>query len=506
MPLNISAIDTAIILVYVAATVVFGLYLGRTAKDLSSFLVGGRNLPWYAVLGSIVATETSAVTFLSIPGITYATGGDFSFLQLAAGFVLGRWLVVWWFLPRFFEGQIFTAYDILHQRFGGLTQRTASLIFMITRTVSDGLRLYLTAIVLEKVTGLGIAPCIASIGAVTILYASFGGIRSVVWNDCIQLLVYLAGAVAAVWTISAALPDGLTSIVGMGAAEGKFQGVSLDFGLTSANLWVGLLGGCFISLATHGTDQMMVQRYLCSATRRGARWAVALSGPAVFAQFALFLFLGVALMAFDRAGGSGAQWDKDEALAAYVVQYMPVGLCGITLAAVFSVAMSTLSSSLSSSASAVVNDFVKPVWERRAPSEDDSAEAAARMDRRLTRASRWWTAIFGVLQVGVGIVVASTPALSAPSVIFQVIAVAGLASGLILGVFLLDRSARRWDQRSILFGMATGFIVTTVVIMAPEGSPLKIHSWWSAVVASLTTVAVSYAVDTLLSLRSKSSS
>lgn len=508
MPLNISPIDTAIVVFYVLATVVWGLYLGRRSGDLTEYLVGGRNMPWYAVLGSIIATETSAVTFLSIPGTTYADGGNFGFLQLAAGFIVGRWVVVLCLLPRFFQGKIFTAYDVLQERFGNLTQRTASLIFMVTRTLADGLRLYLTAIVLEKVTGLDIAVCITAIAAVTVIYASFGGIRSVVWNDCVQLVVYLAGAVATLWFISAALPGGWREIIAVGREEQKFDWLNLSFSPTTANLWAGIVGGCFISLATHGTDQMMVQRYLCSRRPSGAAWAVALSGPIVFLQFALFMAVGVALAAFhqsplDLAAGVHAPQAKDEVLAGFVVHHLPIGLCGLTLAAVFSVAMSTLSSSLSSSASAVVNDFLKPRWLRRSNGAAEVATDAEALDRRLTRASRWWTAIFGALQAAVGVVVASVPALASPSVINQVIGIAGLTSGLILGIFLLGMIPRRFAQRSVLVGMATGFAATIVVMLAPEDAPWKLHSWWAAAIASLTTVAVAWMAD-LFSPRSPS--
>lgn len=496
LSLNISNIDTAIVVLYVAATLAMGIWIGRGAKTLSGFLVGGRNLPWLAVLGSIIATETSAVTFLSVPGISFSAGGDFGFLQLALGFMLGRLVVIAWLLPSYFKGEIFTAYDVLHRRFGGLTQRTASLIFLLTRTVSDGLRLYLTGLVLGKVTGIDISVCIAAIGGATILYATLGGIKSVVWNDCVQLIVYLAGAVAALWVIASGIPDGWQGIIDAGRANDKFTWIDGEFSLRSANLWAGIIGGSFISLATHGTDQMMVQRLLCARSHRGAALALGASGPLVVLQFALFLLVGVALAAHYQHAGSAAGLENDEVLAGFIVESMPVGLCGLTLAAVFSVAMSTLSSSLSSSASAVVNDFLKPRLEQQSRDED-AVDAADRLDRRLTRASRIWTAVFGACQVMVGVIVVNSPNLAARSVVHQVITVAALTSGLILGVFLLGMASRLFAQRSILIGMLSGFVVTVACILPPAEADWSIHGWWAAVIASGTTYAVTWGIDLL---------
>ncbi|WP_164102185.1 sodium:solute symporter family transporter [Candidatus Laterigemmans baculatus] len=497
--LNISSVDAAIVLLYVAATLAMGVWIGRSSNTLSGFLVGGRSLPWLAVLGSIIATETSAVTFLSVPGITFAEDGNFGFLQLALGFILGRFIVIGWLLPSYFKGEIFTAYDVLHQRFGGLTQRTASLIFLITRTVADGLRLYLTGLVLEKVTGIDTSICIAAIGAATIVYATLGGIKSVVWNDCIQLIVYLAGAVAAIWVIASGLPGGLQEIVDSGRASEKFQWIRGSFSLASANLWAGVIGGSFISLASHGTDQMMVQRLLCARNRRGAALALGGSGPLVFLQFALFLFVGVALAAHYQHLGTEVTLEKDEVFARFIVDVMPMGLCGLTLAAVFSVAMSTLSSSLSSSASAVVNDFLKPRYERQRPSshlvDRDSVEGNTWLDRRLTRASRLWTAIFGGCQILVGVIVVNSPSLASKSVVNQVITVAALTSGLVLGVFILGHARRRFAERSILIAMLSGFFVTVLCIMPPPEAAWAVHGWWAAVIASGTTFVVAWAVD-----------
>lgn len=492
MEFRISTIDTTILLAYVLATLGFGLWIGRGPQTLSRYMVGGRDLPWWVVLGSIIATETSAVTFLSVPGLAFVDGGNFGFLQLALGLMLGRLIVVIWFLPSYFRGEeLFTAYDVLRTRFGVLTQRAASAIFIVTRTVADGLRLYLTALVLGQVSGIDLTLCVLAIGLVTIIYAAIGGIRSVAWNDCVQLVVYLIGGIAAVLVITGRLPGGIQSVIDFGRSTDRFQIIDpAPFSFSSANLWAGIVGGLFITLATHGTDQMMVQRYLCARGLRQARWAVGLSGPLVAIQFALFLLVGVSLATWIDSGGTLRTDNRDEVFAAFIVDQMPIGLCGITLAAVFSVAMSTLSSSLSSSSSAVVNDFLKP---RLALQDVDPA----RLDKRLTSAGKSATVVFGCLQIAVAVVVIHWPSMVAASVVHQVITIAGFSSGLIVGIFFLGKTSRRYAQRSGLIGMLAALVVTTLLIFAPTDSPWKVHGWWAAAIASCACFAFASIIDRL---------
>lgn len=430
--------DAVIVVAYLLASTLLGIWIGRGNQNAGDYLLANRSLPWWAVMGSIVATETSTATFLSVPGLSFVQGGNFGFLQLALGFVAGRFLIAVFILPQYFRGRLFTAYEVLHKRFGGLTQKTASLIFLITRNLGDGLRLFLTAIVLEKVAGLDLPLCIIAIGIATIAYTFVGGIKAVVWNDCIQLVVYVVGGVVALGLITTRLPGGLTQLAEFMSSEHKLTVFDFRLDLSQTyTFWAGMIGGTMLNLGTHGTDQMMVQRYLCTKGQREAGRALVVSGFIVFAQFCLFLTLGAALACYYNAMPQPVTFERsDEVLATFIVNEMPVGLVGLTLAAVFSAAMSTLSSSLNSSAGAVVNDFLQP---------DRSAE-------QQMQSSRVWTIVFGLIQIGIGIVASKI----SRSVVNDALAIAGFSAGLLLGVFVLGTIAKNVGQRSAMLGLLLG--------------------------------------------------
>nr|WP_236649113.1 sodium:solute symporter [Rhodopirellula sp. SM50] len=487
MDLSISLIDASILVVYMLAMVALGVWVGRDQKDLSGYLLGGRDLPWWAILGSIVATETSTATFLSVPGIAFAAGGDMRFLQLALGFLLGRVIVAIVLVPLYCRGKIFTAYEILQQRFGGASKQCASLLFLITRNLGDGLRLFLAGIALEKVLGIDLHLCIALIGIATILYTFFGGMKAVIWSDCLQLVVYMAGGLLALKILVGFLPGGWAELWEFGNSSGRFQ--LLDFRWQSSEtfslwtetytFWSGLIGGAVLTLGTHGTDQMFVQRYLCARSSRDAQRAVIASGVVVFAQFALFLLLGVALAAYYTAVEPQTFEHNDEVFATFIVDHLPIGLVGITLAAVFAAAMSTLSSSLNSSAAAAVSDFYAP-WAYPEIAEDDSQTDHS---HKLLSAGRVFTIVFGVLQIAIGM----GASYLSRSVVGDALAIAGFTAGILLGVFALGMFSRSAHQRGALVGMVTGIAVLTAIKFGTS------IAWpWFAIIGSLATFASGY--------------
>lgn len=440
--MTISAIDAVILIIYMMVMVALGVWVGRDQKDLSGYLLGGRDLPWWAILGSIVATETSTATFLSVPGIAFAADGDMRFLQLALGFVIGRVIVAYLLLPLYFRGELFTAYEVLQRRFGGASKKCASMLFLVTRNLGDGLRLFLAGIALEKVLGFDLHLCIAVIGIATIVYTFSGGMKAVIWSDCLQFVVYMLGGLLALKILIGYFPGGWHELIEFGNSSGRFQLFDFRWRSTATfsvwtetySFWTGIIGGAVLTLGTHGTDQMFVQRYLSARSQRDAGRAVIVSGFVVLAQFALFLLLGVALACYYTNVNPQSFRRKDEVFATFIVDHLPVGLVGLTLAAVFAAAMSTLSSSLNSSAAAAVADFYQPWASRRSAAVDP---------QKLLAVSRRFTVLFGVIQIAIGI----GASYISESVVSDALAIAGFTAGILLGVFALGMFSRSTHQR-----------------------------------------------------------
>lgn len=476
MNLHVSPADLIIIAGYLLGVVALGLWAGRGNRDLSDYAVAGRTLPWWLVLFSIVATETSTVTFLSVPGISYKK--DLTFLQLPFGFILGRYLVCFFLLPAYFQGNLFTAYQVLERRFGGLTKKAASLLFVVTRSLADGLRLYLTAIVLHAMTDMDMSLAVAVIGGATIAYTFFGGIRAVVWTDFVQFLIYIAGAVLAGWNLLRSQSEGWQGILAAANDAGKLRvfDFSMDYTLPHTFL-AGLIGGAFLSFGTHGTDQMTVQRLLSSRSQKEAGRALWMSGWVVLIQFLLFLLLGIGLWKFY----SGREFPTADAImATFIVHEMPTGVVGVTLAAVFAAAMSTLSSSLNSSATATVTDLLATV----------NADDPSSNDRAALSRTRLWTVVFGVVQMSIAWL-AVWRGLER-SIVDIVLAIAGFVTGIILGVFFLGIFFKHVQQRTALFGMIGGMLVLGTLKATTD------LAWpWFAVVGSLSTVAIGLVAATL---------
>jgi len=467
----IGPVDGLIVALYLLATTIFGVMLGRGQTDNRDYFLGAHRLPTWALLVSIVATETSTVTFLSVPGKSFVESGSFVFLQIAFGYIVGRLAVIAFLLPGYFRGEMLSAYQVLEQRFGIRTRRLASLVFLVTRNVADGLRLFLTAIALNIALGLDMFVSIVITTISTAIYSAAGGVRSVVWNDCIQFAVYMLGAIFAAYLLLAELPGGWEQLVAFGESTGRWRLFDFDLSLTKPTMtfWSGVVGGAFLSLATHGVDQLIVQRYLCARSRAAASWALALSGVVVLAQFALFLFIGVALAAFnDATGGIGNNVSGDQALMKYVIDHMGVGMKGLVLAAVLSAAMSTLASSLNSSASSLVGDWIVPL----VPSLDE---------RRSLLLSRLLTLFFAVVQCGVAL--AALTLVMEQAIVDSVLTVAGFAIGLLLGLYALGIVAPRVSEHVALAAFVVGTAVTCIAAFA---TPL--NGYWYTLVGSSTVV------------------
>jgi solute:Na+ symporter, SSS family len=485
----ISSIDLIVIAVYIAGCTLLGAWLGSRSKGLKGYFLGESNIPAWAVMISIVATETSTATFLSVPGVAYR--GDFTYLQLAFGYVLGRVVVATVLLPAYFRGRILTAYELLQDRFGGPTRTTASLLFLVARSLGDGLRLFLAATVLRHLTGWSTGEAIVAVAAVTVVYTFLGGMKAVIWTDVIQFSVYILGALVALTILAGKLPGGWSELFQTTRSAGKFRLLDFSLDLTRPfTFWSGLIGGMVLNTATHGADQMMVQRYLSARSQRQAAGALVTSGLVILSQFAFFLLIGVSLWVFYRqsppsvgvGSASAGLGSSDEAFTYFIVHYLPTGVLGLLIAAIFSAAMGTLAGSLNSSASTIVNDLYRPFTGR----SDEG---------HLLRVSRLMTVLWG----GVLTVVAFAARRLEDNVVNNALAIASFVSGILLGVFLLGVLTRRVGQTAALAGVLAGI---SAVTYAKFGTML---AWpWFALVGSSTVFAVGLAASLLVPGRSGS--
>jgi SSS family transporter len=451
-------IDVAIVAGYLAAMLGLGVWVGRGQKTTVDYFLGGRSLPWWAVLLSIVSTETSAVTFLSIPGMAFAAGGDLRFLQITFGYITGRLLVVTILLPLYFRGESFTAYEVLERRFGKTSRRVTSLLFLVTRSVADALRLYLAALVLKEAIGLEMRVCILAVGLVTIVYSYLGGVKSVVWNDCVQFTVYILGAAVIVYEILHALPGGFEQFWQYARENGKLRVLDFDWHLESKlTFWGGLIGGMFLTGSTHGTDQLTVQRLLVARSQRAASVALALSGFVVFLQFALFLLIGAALAAFYAQHPPAVPFGdegKDRVVAHFIIHHLDTPMVGLTLAAVFAAAFS---SSLNSLATALVSDLVLPLSPRPLSRETQM------------RWAKLATVAFGLVQIAIAL--AAYRRGVDQSIVDLVLRIASFTSGPMLGLYLLGVLTPRVREAPALGGFLGGLAVVSYVA-------LQTDVWW----------------------------
>lgn len=470
----LSVVDLTILAVYLTATVVWGAWPRKSSATDEGYLLGGRNLAWPLLLLSIVATETSTVTFLSLPGAAFSEGGNLTFLQITLGYIVGRYLVIALLLPEYFRGKSFTAYEVLEERFGRGVRQASSVLFLLCRTFADGLRLFLTGLALQQALGWDLPTCVAAITVATAFYATLGGVSSVVWNDALQLIIYTTGALIAAWLIVQAVPGGLGAVVEFGTETGRFQLFDMRLGLVGGSMtfWSGLIGGAFLSLATHGVDHLMVQRYLCARSQRSAAIALGLSGPVVAMQFLLFLLIGVGLAAF-FASAPGEALRGDQAFAAFLADHTPSGVRGLLFAAVIAAAISTLSSSLNASAGVAVKDLLQPL------------KLAQSHPVRMAQVA---TIVFALLQAGVAIGAHSTQVDA--SVISLVLAIAGFTTGVLVGLFALGMLCGKCQPLTAVIALAAGVLAGAALFGWNASVPAdeRVHWTWNALVASSTTL------------------
>lgn len=458
--MTFSILDVFIVVVYIAVSIAFGFWMGRNQKGTADYFLGGRHIPWLAVTFSIVAAETSVLTFISIPAVSYL--GNLRFIQLVIGYVVGRCIVAVIMLPAYYRGAIDTAYHFLGKRFGQKMRNIAGITFMATRLLADGVRLFATAIPLAlilKNSSFFCSTCdrniyiiaIITVGLVTMIYTCFGGIRSVVWVDVIQMSVYVGGAILAVVIILSKLSGGICV-----PAE-KFQWFYLASDLSFVqfikqpySFFVAVFGGAIFTLASHGTDQLIIQRVLACGSKTASQKAIITSGLLVFMQFGLFLFLGILLYAYYK-GQSVEELGllrADGIFPKFIVEQIPSGICGFIVAAIFAAAMSTLAGSLSSLASTTVLDIYVPLFGKN------------KSQQQLLKLSRIATFVWGVILI----ITAITFIELKGTVVETALGIASYTYGGLLGVFLLGLFYKKAAQHDAVIAFFAAIITMAVII------------------------------------------
>jgi len=460
---------------YLVAISAFGSWFARFQKTTRDYFLTDRSVPWWAICFTIVATETSTLTFVGVPAAAYA--GNMAFLQLSFGYVIGRVLVGLLFIPAYFRKDLFTSYELLNRRFGPRVKNLSAVIFLGTRSLADGVRLFATALVVSVVTQVPVTWAILIIGAAMIIYTVRGGVSAVIWTDVVQMFVYIAGAGAVFFTLLALIPGGWAEVVRTGSAAGKFQ--VLDFSLDPARaytFWAGLVGGVALTLSTHGTDQFLVQRLLSARSAREATRGLVLSGFIVLAQFVLFLVIGVMLFTYYQHVPIPARLARtDEILPTFLVNSLSHGMAGFVVAAIVAAA---LSPSINAMAATTVNDFYVKYWK---PHADEAT---------LMRVSRQWTVFWGLVQLGVAIGAQWMDR----SVLDAGLAVLSFASGSVLGAFLIGTLLPAVGERETLAGMIAGLAAMTAVWGWTD-----VAFTWYVFIGAVTTILVAWVLTAVAS-------
>jgi solute:Na+ symporter, SSS family len=471
-----SFLDIAIIVLYMGAVTAFGLRFRARATSLKGYFLASRDIPWWALSLSIVAAETSTLTIVSVPGLAF--GGDFRFLQLVLGYLAGRVIICVLLLPHYFRGDLLTAYGLIDRRFGQKLRSLTAGLFLITRAAAEGVRVFAVAIVIRIalegiLTGLtDFQRDAAAIGIVTLLtlvYTFEGGLAAVIWTDVIQMGIYVSGTIIGLITILHAVPGGWGTITTVAGQAGKFH--VFDFSLSffkTYTFWSGLIGGAFLTTASHGTDQLIVQRLLAAKSERESKYALLFSGAAIFLQFSLFLFLGAMLFVFYKLHPPAMAFARTDIIfPTFIVTRMPSGIRGVLIAAILAAAMSNLSAALNALSSTTIVDF----YSRLRPLSSQARRIF------LSRASTivWACILFGFALL----------ARHSGKVLEAGLAIASVAYGALLGVFLLGVLTRRANELGAMIGMICGFVLNLYLWRFT-----RVPFTWYVVLGSVTTFSI----------------
>src|SRR6266849_5819392 len=472
--MGLDKLDLTIVALYLVGITLFGLRFRKKQRTLRDYFLADRNIPWWAIALSIVAAETSTLTIIGIPGLAYDT--NLTFLQVVLGYVVGRAIISFVLLPHYFRGDLYTAYELIERRFGKKLRSLTAGLFLLTRAAAEGVRVYAVSIVVAIALGTGEIASIAIITTLTLIYTFEGGLAAVIWTDVVQTAIYVGGTLVGVFTILHLVPGGWPAIHHLAENTGKLRVFDFTLDLWKPyTFWAGLVGGTFFTLASHGTDQLIVQRLLAARNQRQSVAALVSSGIAILLQFALFLLIGVMLFAFYHVP-SASFGKADRIYPTFIVSQMPHGISGLLIAAILAAAMSNLSAALNSLSSSSVIDF----YLRSKPQSDE---------RRRVQLSRAATLFWAVVLFALALL-----ALHYVGRVVEVgLQIASVAYGALLGVFLLGVLTRRANQSGAMVGMLCGF-VTELYIWLDTSVPWT----WYVMIGTVVTFGVGYAVSLMV--------
>ena len=494
-------LDLAVIAAYLAGITWFGARFRSSQHSLRDYFLGGRTIPWWAIALSIVSAETSTLTVIGTPVLAFQ--GDFGFLQLVLGYLLARVVIATLFLPAYFRGEMFTAYELIRALFGPRLRRLTAATFLILRALAEGVRVFAISIVVSVIVGSGETASIAVILCLTLFYTYEGGLAAVIWTDVVQMFLYVLGAALSLFLLVHQIPGGFAHVQAVAAPLGKLR--VFDFRLAppaiffsrTYSFWAGIIGGCFLTTASHGTDQLMVQRLLAARTRTQSQVALFASWLVIYFQFALFLVIGVCLFVLYRDRGLPPPAIGDRLYPLFIWQNLPPGVAGLVMAAILAASMSNLSAALNSLASTTVLDIIRPLQMLRASSAPSKAgpsspapskaglSSPAPDDASLLRLSRIATLVWGVV---LGLI--ALLARHWGSVLQAGLSIASIAYGGLLGVFLLGLLTKRVRENDAIVGMLCGLAAMLYVRFA---TPIAFT--WYVLIGSATTFLVGLAVS-----------
>lgn len=463
------AFDLAVIVLYLIGITWFGARFKESQKSLKDYFLGGRNTPWWAIAFSIVSAETSTLTVIGTPALSF--NGNFGFLQVVLGYLLARILISILFLPHYFRGELFTAYELMQRRFGLRLRRLTAGTFLLLRALAEGVRVFAISIVVSIVLHLDPFWSIIVIVCLTLFYTFEGGMTAVIWTDVVQMFLYVAGAIVSLFVILDKIPGGWAEVAAAAAEAQKFQifdfafAPSAEFFSRTYTFWAGVLGGCFLTTASHGTEQLMVQRLLSARNEKEGRKALFASWFVILFQFTLFLVIGVILWVWYRNTGAPPPHPPDRIYPEFIWNNLPPGVAGLVIAAVLAAAMSNLSAALNSLASTTIMDFYK----LRFPDHEE---------KHYLRLARMATLVWGAVLFAIGFM-----ARNVPSVLEAGLGIASILYGGLLGVFILGVMTKHVSELAAMVAMSAGITVSLYVRFGTD------IAWtWYVLIGTLATV------------------